>query len=142
MKENPIHRSEKFFTENVGINKMLIIDEQFKLKGLVTASDIERIIEQNSSNVRMTLDEKYRLRVGATLYLPRDSSGVLDRKAIIAHAGALVDRGIDIVALSSAHAHTESMGEAIEMVRQEFPDLPIMAGNVTSARGVEFLASK
>lgn len=72
MKENPIQRAERFFTENVGINKLLIVSEDGKLEGLVTASDIERITQQHNSHTRMTLDEKYRLRVGATLYLPRD----------------------------------------------------------------------
>lgn len=142
MQKNPIRRAEQFFTEYVGINKLLIIDEKWKLKGLVTASDIERITQESSSLLKPTTDSKHRLSVWATLYLFRNWHGELDRKKILSHTEMLVERWVDIVALSSAHAHTESMGDAIAMVRKEFPHLPIMAGNVTSAQGVDFLAKK
>ena len=63
------------------------------------------------------------------------------RQPILAHVGALVERGLDVVAVSTAHGHSRGVGETVRMLREAFPKLPIIAGNVTSAAGVEFLAS-
>jgi IMP dehydrogenase len=52
----------------------------------------------------------------------------------------MVDRGLDVVAVSTAHGHSSGVGEAVRLIRAAFPGLPIIAGNVTSASGVEFLA--
>src|SRR5204862_6571796 len=56
------------------------------------------------------------------------------------HAEALVDRGLDALAVSTAHGHSKGVGDAVRMLRDAFPKLPIIAGNVTSAAGVEYLA--
>jgi IMP dehydrogenase len=53
---------------------------------------------------------------------------------------ALVERGVDAVAVSTAHGHTKGVGETVRLVRDLFPDLPIIAGNVTTGSGVEFLS--
>src|SRR6185436_20530500 len=59
---------------------------------------------------------------------------------IVNHVGALVERGTDVVAVSTAHGFSRGVGETVRMIRDAFPTLPIIAGNVTSAAGVEFLA--
>jgi len=92
MRENPIQRAEQFFTDNVGINKLLIVDENDKLRGLVTASDVERIMRDSHAPLRPTSDEKHRLAVGASLYLFRNKGGQLDKKRILSHVEALVER--------------------------------------------------
>jgi IMP dehydrogenase len=56
------------------------------------------------------------------------------------HAGALVERGVDVVAVSTAHGHSKGVGDTVKVLRDAFPKLPIIAGNVTSAAGVEYLA--
>src|SRR5204862_6580086 len=56
------------------------------------------------------------------------------------HAEALVDRGLDALAVSTAHGHSKGVGDAVRMLRDAFPKLPIIAGNVTSAAAVDFLA--
>jgi len=71
---------------------------------------------------------------------PLTDGGQLDTKALLAHTEALVERGLDVVAVSTAHGHTKSVGETVRAIREAFPALPLIAGNVTSAAGVEFLA--
>jgi IMP dehydrogenase len=71
----------------------------------------------------------------------RRNDGTLDRDRILAHVSALVERGCDTVAVSTAHGHSTGVGETVKLVRSEFRDLPIIAGNVTSGEGVEFLAA-
>ena len=51
-----------------------------------------------------------------------------------------MERGVDVVAVSTAHGHSQGVGDTVRMLRQAFPELPIIAGNVTSAAGVEYLA--
>jgi IMP dehydrogenase len=70
----------------------------------------------------------------------RNSSGKLDRRKIIAHVGALVDEAIDAVAVSTAHGHSAGVGDMVKLLREAFPFLTIIAGNVTSAAGAEYLA--
>ena len=53
----------------------------------------------------------------------------------------MVEKGLNLVAVSTAHGHTSGVGDAVKAMREEFSDLPIMAGNVTSGEGVEFLAN-
>src|ERR1019366_5762252 len=64
----------------------------------------------------------------------------LDAEKILAHIGALVAESVDAVAVSTAHGHTAGVGEMVRLIRGAFKDLPIIAGNVTSAAGVEYLA--
>lgn len=138
--DNPITRADRFFTDNIGIHKLLVVDENDTLKGLFTLSDIERITQERLLQTKPARDGKFRLLCGAAVSAPRTAEGSLDRENLIAHVGALVDRGLDAVAVSTAHGHTLGVGSAVRAIREVFPDLPIIAGNVTSASGVEFLA--
>jgi IMP dehydrogenase len=140
MGSDPIKEADKFFTENVGIHKILVVDSQDRLRGLVTSSDVERITSEAKSRRKPARDAHFRLVVGAALSPVRKSNGELDREKIIAHVGALVDEAVDCVAVSTAHGHTAGVGDMVRLVRGAFPSLPIIAGNVTSASGVEYLA--
>ena len=139
--DDPIARADRFFTENIGIHKLLVEDAADRLRGLFTLSDIERITQERSLRTKPARDGKFRLVCGAAVGAPRDASGELDRAALLDHVGALVERGLDAVAVSTAHGHTRGVGDAVRAIRSAFPELPIIAGNVTSASGVEFLAS-
>jgi IMP dehydrogenase len=138
--KDPIRAADKFFTANIGINKMLVVDRDDRLRGLVTASDVERITGETKSRRKPARDSQFRLVVGAALSPKRKPDGSLDREAVLSHVGHLVDEHIDAVAISTAHGHTASVGALVKMVRAAFPNLTLMAGNVTSAEGVEFLA--
>jgi IMP dehydrogenase len=117
-----------------------VVDDQDRLSGLFTMSDIERITQERNAQFKPARDSSFRLLCGAAVSATRNAFGELDRQRILAHVSALVERGLDVVAVSTAHGHSRGVGEAVRTVREAFPKLPIIAGNVTSAAGVEFLA--
>jgi IMP dehydrogenase len=137
---DPIARADRFFTENIGIHKLLVVDKNDHLRGLFTLSDIERITQERTLQTKPARDSKFRLVCGAAVGAPRRADGSLDRDALLDHVSALVERGLDVVAISTAHGHTRGVGEAVRAIRREFRTLPIIAGNVTSAEGVAYLA--
>jgi IMP dehydrogenase len=138
--KDPIARADKFFTDHAGIHKLLVVDDADKLRGLFTMSDVERITQEKKAQFKPARDSKFRLVCGAAVSATRNMFGELDRERIVAHVAALVERGIDVVAVSTAHGFSKGVGETVRMIRDAFPALPIIAGNVTSAAGVEFLA--
>jgi IMP dehydrogenase len=137
---DPIALADKFFTEHVGIHKLLVVDDEDRLHGLITMSDVEKITQERKAQFKPARDSQFRLLCGAAVSATRNAFGELDRERILGHVGALVDRGLDVVAVSTAHGHTKGVGDTVRMLRDAFPKLPIIAGNVTSAAGVEFLA--
>jgi IMP dehydrogenase len=140
--KNPIQVADKFFTEHIGIHKLLVIDNKFQLRGLFTLSDIERINEEAKAMIKPARDSRFRLVCGVAISAPRSSSGSLEKNALIEHVGRLVDAGADAIAISSAHGFSAGMGEVVKALRSTFKELNIIAGNVTSAAGVEFLADQ
>ncbi|MGO9199013.1 MAG: IMP dehydrogenase [Limisphaerales bacterium] len=139
--QDPIATADRFFTEHPGIHKLLVVDDQDRLSGLFTMSDIERITQERNAQFKPARDSSFRLLCGAAISATRNAFGEQECQPILAHVGALVERGLDVVAVSTAHGHSRGVGEAVRTLRGAFPKLPIMAGNVTSAAGVEFLAS-
>ena len=137
---DPIARADHFFDEHIGIHKLLVVDDDDQLHGLFTISDIERITQEKSAQSKPARDGKFRLLCGAAVSAARNSTGELDKDAIANHVGALVERGMDVVAVSTAHGFSKGVGETVKLIRGAFPELPVIAGNVTSAEGVEFLA--
>ena len=108
------------------IEKLPIVDKDFRLKGLITIKDIEKAeVYPNSAR-----DEKGRLLVGAAIGATAD---VLDR------AKALVDAGVDVLALDSAHGHSENVLKCVRRVKDAFPDVQLIAGNVATAEGTRAL---
>ena len=138
--KNPIAAADKFFNDHPGIHKLLVVDDEDRLRGLFTMSDIERITQERAAQFKPARDAHFRLVCGAAVSATRNAFGELDRDRILAHVGGLVERGLDTVAVSTAHGHTKGVGETVKMLREAFPKLPIIAGNVTSAAGVAFLA--
>jgi IMP dehydrogenase len=138
--KDPIKQADKFFTEHMGIHKLLVVDEDDRLRGLFTLSDIERIETESQQSVKPARDDHFRLRCGAAIAAHRKADGSLDKERIFNHVGQLVDEGVDAIAVSTAHGFTKGVGDSVRMLREEFPDLTLIAGNVTSAEGVEFLA--
>jgi IMP dehydrogenase len=139
--KDPIARADKFFTEHPGIHKLLVVDDQDHLHGLFTMSDVERITQERNAQFKPARDARFRLICGAAVSATRNAFGELDRERILTHVGGLVERGADVVAVSTAHGHSKGVGDTVRMLRDAFPKLPIIAGNVTSVEGVEFLVS-
>ena len=108
------------------IEKLPIVDKDFRLKGLITIKDIEKAeVYPNSAR-----DEKGRLLVGAAIGATAD---VLDR------AKALVDAGVDVLALDSAHGHSANILKCVRRVKDAFPEVQLIAGNVATAEGTRAL---
>jgi IMP dehydrogenase len=108
------------------IEKLLVVDKDFNLKGLITVKDIQKKIEFPSA----TKDEQGRLRVGAAIGATGD---YLERAEEMAHAK------VDAIAIDTAHGHTARVIEAIRNVRRRCPDLQLLAGNVATAEGASEL---
>ena len=138
--KDPIKTADKFFTDHLGIHKLLVVNDDDQLRGLFTLSDIERIEAEQQQSVKPARDEHFRLRCGAAISAHRKPDGELDQERITGHVTRLVEEGVDAVAVSTAHGFSKGVGDAIKMLRNAFPELTLIAGNVTSAAGVEFLA--
>ena len=108
------------------IEKLPVIDKRGQLKGLITIKDIEK----SQAHPHATKDGLGRLRVGAAVGVGGD------REQRIA---ALVEAGVDVVVLDTAHGHTQSVLEAVRQTRASWPDLRIVGGNVATAQGTEAL---
>ena len=137
---DPIATADKFFSDHMGIHKLLVVDEKDCLCGLYTLSDIERIMEETRDHLKPARDDNFRLICGAAVSANRTPDGDLNRELLLEHVGAMRDEGLDVVAVSTAHGHTKGVGDAVRTIREEFPEINILAGNVTSGEGVEFLA--
>jgi len=137
---DPIARADKFFTEHIGIHKLLVVDDDDHLHGLITMSDVERITQERKAQFKPARDAHLHLICGAAISATRNAFGELNRDHILNHVGALVERGVDAVAVSTAHGHSRGVGDTVKMLRDAFSKLPIIAGNVTSAAAVDFLA--
>lgn len=138
--KDPIARADKFFTEHLGIHKLLVVDDEDRLHGLITMSDVERITQERKAQFKPARDAQFRLVCGAAVSATRNAFGELDRDRILGHVEALLERGVDCIAVSTAHGHSKGVGDTVKVLRDAFPKLPIIAGNVTSAAGVDFLA--
>ena len=108
------------------IEKLPIVDKDFHLKGLITIKDIEKAeVYPNSAR-----DDKGRLLVGAAIGATAD---VLDRVA------ALVEAGADVLALDSAHGHSQNIIDTVRRVKALYPDVQLIAGNVATAEATRAL---
>ncbi len=108
------------------IEKLLVVDEHGTLCGLITIKDIEK--SERFPNA--SKDSLGRLLCGAAVGIGEDQ---LER------AQALVDAGVDTIVVDTAHGHSRSVLEAVEVLHRTFPDLPLIGGNVASAEGAEAL---
>jgi IMP dehydrogenase len=111
------------------VEKLLVVDRDFNLKGLITVKDIQKQIKYPSA----CKDDLGRLRVGAAVGVTDD---VLER------VRALVAAKVDVIAIDTAHGHTKGVRDTIERVRSDFPDLEVIAGNVGTYEGtVDLIAA-
>lgn len=138
--KDAIATADKFFSHNMGASKLLVVDDQDRLRGLFTLSDIESIMADEVSTLKPCRDAQFRLVCGVAIATPRLPSGALDKEHILHHVHNLTSEGADVIAISTAHGFSKGVGEAVQLIRKNFKDLTIIAGNVTSAEGVEFLA--
>ncbi|HIT41781.1 MAG TPA: IMP dehydrogenase [Candidatus Caccovicinus merdipullorum] len=108
------------------VEKLPIVDEDFNLKGLITIKDIEKQIKYPMS----AKDAQGRLLCGAALGI---TANVLER------AAALVEAKVDVVVLDSAHGHSANVIRCVKMLKEAYPDLQVIAGNVATGEAARAL---
>ncbi len=108
------------------IEKLLVVDSDFNLKGLITVKDIQKKLEYPQA----AKDEQGRLRVGAAIGAAGD---YLER------AQALARAKVDVLAIDTAHGHTTRVAEAIREVKRRLPEIQLVAGNVATGEGAHDL---
>ena len=108
------------------IEKLPIVDKDYKLRGLITIKDIEKVLKYPNS----AKDASGRLLCAAAIGVTND---VLDR------TGALIDAGVDVLVLDSAHGHSANIMRTVEKVKAKYPDAQLVAGNVATAEATEAL---
>lgn len=108
------------------IEKLPIVDDRFRLLGLITIKDIQKIRDHPMA----TKDSNGRLRVGAAIGPLRDP---------VKRAGALREAGVDFVVVDAAHGQSKGVLDAVAAVKKAFPDLPVIGGNVATRKGARAL---
>lgn len=108
------------------IEKLPLVDENYILRGLITIKDIEKARRFPQA----AKDHRKRLLVGAAVGISPDTK---DR------VKALIEAGIDVLIIDTAHGHTKAVGSTLETIRGLYPDVNIIAGNVATAEGTRFL---
>ena len=108
------------------IEKLLVVDSNGDLKGLITVKDIQKARQYPQA----AKDPLGRLRVGAAIGVGREG---LDR------ARALIDAKVDVVVIDSAHAHSTGVMDVIKQFKKMYPDTPLIAGNVATFEGTQDL---
>jgi IMP dehydrogenase len=108
------------------IEKLLVVDDNGALKGLITIKDLEKIKKYPMA----AKDGFGRLLVGAALGVGPN---------IVGHAEMLIRAGVDVVVVDSAHGHSKGVIDAVSRVKGAFPNLPVIAGNVATGKGTEDL---
>ncbi|MEQ1572764.1 MAG: IMP dehydrogenase [Vicinamibacterales bacterium] len=139
----PIHEvmtKEPLFTVPVGttldeareilhrhkVEKLLVVDREFRLKGLITVKDIQKAVKYPNA----CKDALGRLRCGAAIGVAKDS---------MERALALVTAGVDVLVVDTAHGHSQGVLDMVARIRREFPATDLMAGNVATAAATEAL---
>ena len=109
------------------IEKLPVIDKKGKLVGLITYKDILKV----KSRPNACKDEFGRLRVGAAIGVTKDA---VDR------ARALVDAGVDVITIDTAHGHSKGVVDTLKQIKKAFPKLQVIVGNIATADAARYLA--
>src|SRR3989454_11119205 len=108
------------------VEKLLVVDRDFRLKGLITVKDIQKAVKYPGASK----DSLGRLRVGAAIGVANDT---------MERAEALVAANVDVLVIDTAHGHSQGVLDMVRRVRHRFPDLDLVAGNVATAEGTHAL---
>ncbi len=108
------------------IEKLPVVDDNYKLVGLITFRDITKLTQKPMANK----DTYGRLRVAAAIGVTPDA---VDR------AAALVDAGVDAVVIDTAHGHTQGVVTVLKKIKKKFPDLEVIVGNIATAEAAKYL---
>jgi len=107
------------------IEKVLVVNDNFELRGLITVKDIQKATEKPLA----CKDEQGSLRVGAAVGTAMDDDRVV----------ALVEAGVDVIVVDTAHGHSQGVIDKVRWVKQNFPDVQVIGGNIATAAAAEAL---
>ncbi|MBB6055384.1 IMP dehydrogenase [Tolumonas osonensis] len=124
--ENASRESVQSLMQKHRIEKVLIVNDDFKLTGMITVKDFQKA----ESKPNACKDAMGRLRVGAAV-----GAGAGNEERV----AALVAAGVDVLLIDSSHGHSQGVLDRIRETRQQFPNLPIVGGNIATAKGAEAL---
>ncbi len=110
------------------IEKLPVVNDQYELKGLITIKDIQKRIKYPNA----CKDQHGRLRVGAAVGVGPDVEERLD---------LLTKAGVDVVCVDTAHGHSHRVEETVKLIKKQYPDLDVVAGNIATAEGVKDLVA-
>jgi IMP dehydrogenase len=110
------------------IEKVLVVNDHFKLRGMITVKDIQK----SSEHPHSCKDDRGRLRVGAAVGV---GSGTDERVA------ALVAAGVDVVVVDTAHGHSQGVLDRVRWIKQHFPDMQVIGGNIATAEAARDLVA-
>ena len=110
------------------VEKLLVVDEHFALKGLITVKDIQKKLKYPNS----AKDSQGRLRVGAAIGATGD---------FLERAQELIARKVDVLAIDTAHGHSSRVMKAVKSVKSKFPEVQLITGNVATYEGAKELIS-
>jgi IMP dehydrogenase len=110
------------------VEKLLVVDDQYYLKGLITVKDIQKKLKYPNS----AKDSQGRLRVGAAIGATND---------FLERAEELVKRKVDVLAIDTAHGHTSRVMNAVRTIKSKFPEVQLLTGNVATYEGARELVS-
>jgi len=116
----------KFHLHKHRIEKLLVVDDNFVLKGLITIKDIEKVRKYPNA----CKDEIGRLRVGAAVGVGDD---------LEARAAALIQAGVDVLVVDTAHGHSQKVLDSVKWLRSTYPSVQLMAGNIATAAAAKAL---
>lgn len=108
------------------LEKLLVVDENFELRGLITVKDITKTTEHPNANT----DSQERLRVGAAIGVGEGSDE---------RAEALIEAGVDVVVVDTAHGHSQGVLDRVQWVKKHFPQIQVIAGNIATATAARAL---
>jgi IMP dehydrogenase len=111
------------------VEKLLVVDTGFRLKGLITVKDLQKVVKYPNA----CKDALGRLRVGAAIGVSKDT---LDR------ASALVAAHVDVLAIDTAHGHSQGVLDMVATIRERHPDVDLIAGNVATAAATRALIER
>ncbi len=118
--ENADHKEVLALLHKHRIEKVLVVNEAFHLRGLITVKDIQKAKDYPNA----CKDEQERLRVGAAVGTGKDTE---ERVA------ALVEAGVDVIIVDTAHGHSQGVLERVRWAKQTYPDLQVIGGNIATA---------
>ncbi len=108
------------------VEKLLVVNDQYELKGLITVKDIQKKLKYPNASK----DEQGRLRVGGAIGATGD---------FLERAAELVRNRVDALSIDSAHGHSSRVLEAVRLVKKQFPDVDLLAGNIATYEGARAL---